>query len=249
MTALNEGTPLATSTLGLTRPPPGCAISPDEFMVDGEQECAFLWAKVRIGVDGLSNGRSAVITQFIDHDVSERTRQCAWTYAQAPLRLCDCLGWWCGLASQPLRYRCRRETQLPSQGAAGHTSVFERLPQRFTKRFPLLGCSHSPDAPSSVSTWQQACPIRQRLVDTVACQLTPDSYQATFVRVAASASPTTATSRQTRERPYGSAATDDSCRTKPACTAGRAHDACAARRTGDDREGSRILPRQVRARS
>jgi hypothetical protein len=76
---------LATSTRGLTRLSAGCSVLPNEFTVDGEQDRALLWAKVLIGVDGLSDGRGAVVAQLVHQDVPERTGQRAWTYAQARL--------------------------------------------------------------------------------------------------------------------------------------------------------------------
>ena len=172
-------------TFGLTRLSAGWSVLVNEFTVNGEQHSALAWAEVAIGVDRLSDARSAVIAQFVQQEVPQRARQRTWTHAQGSLGPGNSLGCRRGLTPQPLRDGGRRELQVPSQLATGHASVIQRLPQRFTKGLPLLGCSHWPDAPLSVVAWQQACPIRQRPVDPVASRLTTDSYQATVVSVAA----------------------------------------------------------------
>ena len=175
---------MTASTFGLTRLSAGSSVLMKEFTIYGEQDSALARAEVAIGLDRLWDARSAVVAKIIHQEVPERTGQRAWAYAQEPFGLCDGLGCWRGLAPQPLRDGGRRELQVPSQLATGHTSVVQRLPQGFAKGFPLLGCGHWSDAPLSVLT-RQACPMRQTPVEGVAHQLTTDSHQATVNSVAA----------------------------------------------------------------
>jgi hypothetical protein len=236
---------LTASTFGLTRLSAGSTVLMNEFTIYGEYDSALARAEVAIGPDRISDARGTIVAQLLDQEVSERTRERTRTSAQGSFGPCDSLGCWRGLAAQPLRDGGRRELHVTRQVASRHTSVLQRLPQGFAKGFPLLGCGHWSNAPLSVLTGQQACPIRQRPVEGVALQLTPDSYQATVVSVAGVLAHHRDSTPNEGARPYGSAATDDSCGTEPACTAGGAHDACAAGPPRDYREGSRVVPRCI----
>jgi len=161
----------------------GCGVLPYEFTINREQDSSLLWPKARIGLDRLGDTRRSAVCRCLQDDVPKRAGQGSWARFENALSAGDRVRGRRRPASQPLGDSRRGEAERSGEAAAGHAGIIKRLLQRLPEGFSLLRGCQSPNTPLGHDAKGQACLIGRRPVESVACRLTPDSYQATFAQV------------------------------------------------------------------